>query len=210
MQKGDCMKISFWEKAFKNDKTFLFGSSPNKTLTEFESLFLKEGFVLDVGCGDGKNSIYLAQQGFKNIDAFDLSEAAINKVNIISKKNNLKINAQANTLENYMFEKKYDLILSFGVYHFVAKDVWENFIKEAQKNTNVGGIHIIQMFNDNLPPTPDIAQFAIGMAKDGEIKELYKDWEIIQFLSYEFEDEHPGVPLHKHASNKLVARKIAD
>lgn len=36
---------------------------------------------------------------------------------------------------------------------------------------------------------------------------MYKDWEIIEFLSYEFEEEHPGVPRHKHASNKLVARK---
>ena len=46
------------------------------------------------------------------------------------------------------------------------------------------------------------------MAKDGEIKELYDDWKIIEYLSYVFNDEHPGVPLHQHASNKIVARKI--
>ena len=57
-------------------------------------------------------------------------------------------------------------------------------------------------------PTFDIAPYAIGMAKDGELKEMYSDWEILQFLSYTFEEEHEGVPLHKHSSNKLVARKI--
>ena len=202
------MKIPFWEKAFKNDKTFLFGSSPNKTITEFENLFDKNGVILDVGCGDGKNTVYLARQGFENIDAFDLSEAAIRKLKRISDKEKLKINAQMKSLQEFNFEKQYDLVLSFGVYHFVPEQEWKNFILKAQQNTKRGGVHIIQMFNDSLPPTPDIAPYAVGMAKDGELKDLYKDWEILQFLSYEFEEEHPGVPLHKHASNKLVARKI--
>ncbi|MBP3446956.1 MAG: methyltransferase domain-containing protein [Clostridia bacterium] len=202
------MKIPFWEKAFKNDKTFLFGSSPNKTITEFENLFDKNGVILDVGCGDGKNAVYLARQGFENIDAFDLSEAAIEKLKRISNKEKLKINAQVKSLQEFNFEKQYDLVLSFGVYHFVPEQEWKSFVLKAQQNTKRGGVHIIQMFNDSLPPTPDIAPYAVGMAKDGELKDLYKDWEILQFLSYEFEEEHPGVPLHKHASNKLVARKI--
>lgn len=202
------MKIPFWEKAFKNDKTFLFGSSPNKTITEFENLFDKNSMILDVGCGDGKNAVYLARQGFENIDAFDLSEAAIEKLKRISEKEKLKINAQVKSLQEFNFEKQYDLVLSFGVYHFVPEQEWKSFILKAQQNTKRGGVHIIQMFNDSLPPTPDIAPYAVGMAKDGEIKDLYKDWEILQFLSYEFEEEHPDVPLHKHASNKLVARKI--
>ena len=202
------MKIPFWEKAFKNDKTFLFGSSPNKTITEFENLFDKNGVILDVDCGDGKNAVYLARQGFENIDAFDLSEAAIEKLKRISNKEKLKINAQVKSLQEFNFEKQYDLVLSFGVYHFVPEQEWKSFVLKAQQNTKRGGVHIIQMFNDSLPPTPDIAPYAVGMAKDGELKDLYKDWEILQFLSYEFEEEHPGVPLHKHASNKLVARKI--
>lgn len=202
------MKIPFWEKAFKNDKTFLFGSSPNKTITEFENIIDKNGVILDVGCGDGKNAVYLARQGFENIDAFDLSEAAIRKLKRISDKEKLKINAQVKSLQEFNFEKQYDLVLSFGVYHFVPEQEWKSFILKAQQNTKRGGVHIIQMFNDSLPPTPDIAPYAVGMAKDGELKDLYKDWEILQFLSYEFEEEHPGVPLHKHVSNKLVARKI--
>lgn len=45
------------------------------------------------------------------------------------------------------------------------------------------------------------------MADEGEIDKLYHDWEIIQTKSYTFDDEHPGVPKHKHASNKIVTRK---
>lgn len=201
------MKIPFWEKAFKKDKSFLFGSQPNKTIVEFEHLFRKDGAVLDIGCGDGKNSLYLAEQGFKNIDAFDISEAAIEKLKKLSAEKEANINAAVKQLQEFEFTQQYDLVMSFGVYHFVEKDVWKNFILKAKEHTSVGGIHIVQLFNDNIAPSPDIAPFAVGMAKDGEIKELYDDWEILQFLSYEFEEKHPGVPLHKHASNKIVARK---
>ncbi len=202
------MKISFWEKTFENDDTFLFGAPPNKTITEFEHIFDKSWAVLDVGCGDGKNAIYLAEKGFDSIDAFDISKNAIEKVNRICSKKGLTLNARNTAVQNFEFKKNYDLMLSFGVFHFISAEDWKSFISKAKAHTNVGGIHIIQMFTDNEPPTFDIAPYAIGMAKDGELKDLYADWEILQFLSYTFEEEHEGVPRHKHASNKLIARKI--
>ncbi len=202
------MKIEFWEDYFKDDSTFLFGGNPNQTIVDYEHLFDKKWSILDVGCGDGKNSFYLAKQGFENIDAFDISETAIAKIERLCKKEKVNINTKISTVADFEFNKQYDLVLSFGVYHFMAKEEWISFIEKSKRNTNIGGIHIIQMFNDSIAPTPDIEPYAIGMAKDGEIKELYSDWEIIEYLSYTFNDEHPGVPLHQHASNKLVARKI--
>ncbi len=80
-------------------------------------------------------------------------------------------------------------------------------IDRAKAHTNVGGIHIMQIFTDTVPAPAHIAPFAVGIAKDGEIWDLYHDWEILQFKSYTFEDEHPGVQKHLHASNKIVARR---
>ncbi len=83
----------------------------------------------------------------------------------------------------------------------------KKFISAAKEHTNIGGVHIMQIFTDTVPASEDIAPFAIGLAKDEEIKESYSDWEILQFQSYVFEDEHPNVPKHMHASNKIVARR---
>lgn len=202
------MKIPYWEETYKDDKIFTFRSDPNNSIVEFEHLFNKSGHVLDVGCGDGINSLYLANQGFLNIDAFDLSENAIAKLKRLSQASGLKIHAWTDNLCDYNFDKFYDLIISFGTLHFVSRENWHNFIINAKKNTAIGGFHIIQLFSNKVPASPDISSYAIGLADDGEIKELYKDWKIIQYKSYIFEEEHPDVPKHSHASNKIVVQRI--
>ena len=200
--------IPFWEEAYQDEDAIAFSVNSNATIKEFEHLFDKQTQILEVGCGEGQNIIYLAKQGFVNIDAFDLSSNAINKVMHRCEVSNVKVNAFIDDLTKYQFDKKYDWVMSFGTLHFVTKKEWKKFIYNAKENTNVGGIHIMQIFTDVVPATDDIAPFAIGIAKDGEIKELYQDWEIIQFKSYVFEDEHPNMPKHLHASNKIIARRI--
>ena len=142
------------------------------------------------------------------MDAFDLSKHGIAKLKHRCKLSNTQVNAFVADLTTYQFEQNYDMLTCFGTLHFVAKNEWKRFINNAKKYTNIGGIHIIQIFTDTVPASEDIAPFAIGLAKDEEIKELYIDWEILQFKSYVFEDEHPNVPKHLHASNKIVARRI--
>ena len=201
------MGIPFWEDAYKDDSVSAFGTQPNATIVEFQHLFDKSWSVLDVGCGDGKNALYLASLGYDNVDAFDLSESGIAKLNRIAAAGNIQVNSWAQDLTRFEFTKQYNLILSFGTLHLVSKEDWKNFIRAAKQHTAAGGIHIIQLFTNVLPASPDIAPFAIGLADDEEIKELYCGWEILQFKSYTFEDEHPGVPRHFHASNKIVAQK---
>lgn len=198
--------IPFWEKTYQEYDAITFSNKPNSTIAEFEYLIGKPSKVLDVGCGEGQNAIYLAGQGH-HVDAFDLSEHGIAKLKHICELSNVQVNAFAADLTTYQFEQCYDMITCFGTLHFVAKNGWKRFINNAKEYTNIGGIHIIQIFTDTVPASEDIAPFAIGLAKDEEIKELYADWEILQFKSYVFEDEHPNVPKHLHASNKIVARK---
>ena len=199
--------VPFWEKAYQEYDAVAFSNEPNITITEFEHLIDNQSKVLDVGCGEGQNAIYLAQKGH-HVDAFDLSEHGIAKLKYRCKLSNAQVNAFVADLTIYQFEQYYDMVICFGSLHFVTKNDWKQFINNAKEYTNIGGIHIIQIFTDVVPASEDIAPFAIGLAKDEEIKELYTDWEILQFKSYVFEDEHPNVPKHLHASNKIVARRM--
>ncbi len=199
--------VPFWEKSYQEIDTVAFSTEPNVTITEFEHLLNDQSKVLEVGCGEGQNAIYLAGKGH-HVDAFDLSEYGIAKLKHRCELSNVQVNAFTADLTTYQFERYYDMITCFGTLHFVDKNEWKKFIKNAKEYTNMGGIHIIQIFTDVVPASEDIAPFAIGLAKDEEIKELYTDWEILQFKSYVFEDEHPNVPKHLHASNKIVARRV--
>lgn len=197
----------FWEENYRNDDIAAFSPEPNPTLTEFEPALGRDSRVLEVGCGEGQNVLWLAKRGFRDIDAFDCSEAGIAKLKRLCEIQHVSMNAFVQDLRTYRFERKYDLILSFATLCFVEKSEWKNFLRRAKENTNDGGIHIIHLFTDTVPASPDIAPFAVGLAKDGELREMYEDWEILRFQSYEFEDVHPGVPKHTHAVNKIVARK---
>ena len=66
--------IPFLEKTYQEKDIITFSVKPNLTIKEFEHLLSKQSKILEAGCGEGQNAIYLAQQGYCNTDAFDLSE----------------------------------------------------------------------------------------------------------------------------------------
>ena len=201
------MNKPFWEETYQNDNVSTFGVEPNQSIRDYEYLFGKTWDILEIGCGEGKNPLYLASKGFTHINAFDLSENGIAKLSRMADKNGLRINAWVQDLRQFQFEMNYDLIISYGTLHFVEKHDWESLLSRAKENTNIGGIHIIQIFTNSVPVSPDIASFTVGLADDRELVNLYDDWEILEFKSYTFEDEHPGVPKHLHSSNRIVARR---
>ena len=200
------MQKPFWEESYLSDDVSAFGTEPNPTLVNLLCTFKPGGTVLDVGCGEGQNALFLAQNGFV-VDAFDNSPTGIDKLQRIASRQNIAINAWVQDLREYEFNQKYDVIMSFGTFHFVTKDDWRYFIRNAQENTNNGGIHVMQIFTNVLPATPDIVPFVKGLADDGELEALYENWTIIESKSYIFDDEHPGIDKHQHASNKIVVRK---
>ena len=202
------MKKPFWENTYSNDAITTFGTSPNRAIEDMWESFDKNWSILDVGCGEGKNPIFLAENGFKNVDAFDLSQAGINKLLRIGHLKNVKVNAWVQDLTEFSFKKKYDLIISYGTLHFVNKDEWKRFIIEAKNNTNIGGLNIFQIFTNKVPASYDIAAFVKGLADEGELESMYRDWQIINTISHVFEDEHPGVEKHLHASNIVVAKRV--
>lgn len=202
------MKKPFWENTYSDDTVTTFGTKPNRAVEDMWESFDKNWSILDVGCGEGKNPIFLAENGFKDVDAFDLSQEGIDKLLRIAYLKKVKVNAWVQDLTEYSFKKNYDLIISYGTLHFVSKDEWKRFIIEAKKNTNIGGLNIFQIFSNKVPASADIAAFAKGLADEGELASMYHDWQIISTTSHVFEDEHPGVAKHLHASNTVVAKRI--
>jgi tellurite methyltransferase len=200
----------FWENTYLDDTVSTFGTKPNQAIEAYWKTFDKNWSILDVGCGEGKNDVFLAENGFNDVNAFDISGTGIQKLLRISFDKKLNINAWVQDLTKNDFDKQYDLIMSHGVLHFVEKEKWKEFIIKAKQNTKMNGLHILQIFTNKVPASPDIAPYVKGLADEGELESMYQDhnWEIVESKAYIFDDEHPGVEKHVHAANRIVARKI--
>lgn len=202
------MGTPFWERTYEDDTVSTFGVRPNRAVEAMWESFDMNATILDVGCGEGKNPIFLAEKGFANVDAFDISQAGITKLNETAKSKNLQINAWVEDLTTFTFQKSYDVIISYGTFHFVEKEKWVKFITDAKRSTSLGGLNIFQIFTNKVPASYDIAPFVKGLANEGELASFYIDWDIIKSDGHVFEDEHPGVEKHWHAANTIVARNV--
>ena len=77
-------KEPFWESLYADPEVSAFSKGPTVDVNEFYDLFPKGAKVLDVGCGEGRNSIFMAKIGHE-VDAFDVSENAVEKAKKIAR-----------------------------------------------------------------------------------------------------------------------------
>jgi tellurite methyltransferase len=197
----------FWEQTYGDDTIATFSKRPTVDIAEHWELFSGGSSVLDVGCGEGRNSIFLAERGFA-VDAIDISEAGIEKAKRIAAARGVSVNFWRCDMARFEFEKDYDVILSHGVLHLPEKADRDRFIERARLHTAVGGFNCISVFTDRLPATPDNAPFTHSLFYVGELPGKYADWEIVFHREGTFEDTHPGGIHHHHAHEGIIARRI--
>jgi len=109
---------------------------------------IKIGTALDLGCGTGMKSIYLAQKGFE-VTGVDISETAIR----IAKENALKAKVKisfivANATDlSFLKNKKFDFILDWANLHGIPKNERKDYIRETAKHIKWGGMLLLRCFS---------------------------------------------------------------
>ena len=76
-----------------------------------------------------------------------------------------------------------------------------------KQSTIPGGINAVGVFTDTVPEPEDQRGMMVGLFKEGELREQYQAWEIIDSTVYRFTHTHPDGPTHEHAGNSVLARK---
>ncbi len=201
-----CTKDSNKLYEYLNKEKSTFGN-PSKEVKELVPYLKKDAKILDVGCGDGRHALYLVSLGFQ-VDAFDLSKNAIEKIDYLKQKNNLNIHTRVCDVLDYPFRYSYDLIIVHGVLQFIDKTKQPQVIELLKKWTNVNGYHVIALFTDEEPIPDDLKDVMVGVFKNEEIKDYYTNWKTLMFENKKFHDEHENGIKHLHAMNKLVVKKI--
>ena len=197
----------FWEDEYLNEQRSTFGQ-PSPEVGDLVPRLPADARILDVGCGDGRHALYLAGLGFP-VDAFDVSENAIQKLDLLKEQRHLAIHTRVCDVLDFDFQHKYDLIIIHGVLQFIDRAKQPGIIALLKEWTCPGGYHIIALFTDEVPVPDDLKDVMIGVYRNEEIKEHYADWDVCMFERKIFHDEHENGVRHCHAMNKLVARKAA-
>lgn len=103
---------SAWDAKY-NRPTFIFGKRPADFLAENYHYLPFEGSVLDMGMGEGRNAVFLAQKGFK-VTGVDISSVAVKKANLLAKEYGVKIKGVVASLKDYKIAPgSFDAIICF-------------------------------------------------------------------------------------------------
>jgi len=173
--------------------------------------YINSGKVLDIGAGEGRNSLFLAEKGFE-VEAVDISEVGIKKLKNSAKEKELKIKVKIADLNEIDLDDSYDMIVcSFITHHFIRDDVVRLFEK-MKKHTNYNGLNVISSF------TKDGDFFSANPTTDkyypakGEIKDFYKDWAILEYREEKSKTRktHPdGSPMFNFSSLMITQKKLS-
>ncbi|MFC6120660.1 tellurite resistance methyltransferase TehB [Citrobacter bitternis] len=141
--------------------------------------FVKPGKTLDLGCGNGRNSLYLAANGF-DVTAWDKNAASINNIDTIRQAEGLNtLQTAVVDLNALSFEGEYDFILSTVVMMFLEPQTIPGLIANMQLCTKAGGYNLIVAAMDTAD-FPCTVGFPFAF-KENELRDYYAGWELEKY-----------------------------
>ena len=185
---------------YSNDELYQLGSwltRPIKTIKEIVPLF--EGYeklrVLDLGCGVGRNSIFIAEE-FKETDCIvecvDILELAIDKLMFNAEKYGVsgQIRGIVKSIEEYeISEDMYDFIIAVSALeHVETKGAFLSKLEEMREGIRENGV-VCLVINSEVRESDKVtgaelpAQFEVNL-KTEELQEILKrtfeGWKILK------------------------------
>ena len=131
-------KVGRWNRILTS-ATPTFNTKPNDFLVEMAK-DLKPGTALDVGMGQGRNAIWLAQQGWE-VTGFDPADEAVSLAEKNAAAAGVRVHTEVKGVGDFDFgNRRWDLILL----SYVGGREWINRIQRALRP---GGVLIIEAFH---------------------------------------------------------------
>lgn len=167
----------------------------------------KDKKVLDIGCGEGKDAVYMASKGY-SVTAFDVTENGIKKTIRMAKENNVEINAYVDDINTFETNEKFDIVYSTGTIQYLFDENKKPFFDKIEYITKKNGFVFFNVFVDKpfleLPPDWDIEE---KMWKSGELFSFFPNWKFHKIDETIFEDNSNGIP-HFHCMDTIICEKV--
>jgi tellurite methyltransferase len=199
---------SKYNKIYSEDE-HAFGFGQPEKLVKNLLKFKTSGSALELGAGEGRNSIFLAKNGFQTT-AQDISQIGLDRIDETAIKNNLNIKTELKDIRSLDSSEQYDVLICTFVLHHLTRDEALKTIKQIQQNTNPEGLNLIISFTKNgdfFKENINTEKFYLEL---NELKDLYADWDILEYEETKGEarrQKPDGTPMF-NISAKILAKKI--
>jgi len=167
------------------------------------------GRALDLGAGEGADTIRLALLGYQ-VDAVDISSTGVEKIEKFASAEGVshKVTVHRADVREYAPAHSYDIIISNGLLHYIADKI--PVIELMRDATAPKGLNVVSLWSkytappachDIVPVYPD--------DENGVVTTLYEDWpkELLYFERDKPESAHSDLPEHRHSHIKMIARR---
>ena len=184
-EKGFAQAKEVWDERFRR-QDFLFGEEPNQYLVSRVSS-LKSGRALLVADGEGRNSVWLAKQGFE-VDAFDISSEAVTKARAFAERSGVHVNYCCCEYRDFDWQPGYyDSVVGI-FFQFASPAMRADLFQRLSQCLKPGGTLLIQGY------TPSQLIYKTGgpgkldhLYEESTLKEGFPGYDWLDFRLYEDE-----------------------
>lgn len=206
---------TFWDAEYKNPTHLKLSTKQSEDLEKFtrwvlrrkrEDVLSPAASVLDVGCGNGRNLIFLNQSFGTQGVGYDISKAAVAQAVAASKGMNIKYTARSIAGKLDVPDNSQALVLDMMTSHFLTAEERTELRDEIFRALEPGGLLFMKTFLkdgdlhtkrliEERPGTEDGSYIHPVM---GVAEYVYSEEELVNFLSEKF-IIHKIYRSHKHA-----------
>lgn len=195
-----------WDARF-NQAGFLFGLEPNRFLVAQRHRLTPASRILSVADGEGRNSVWLAQQGM-SVVAFDFSPVAVDKARRLAAEQGVSVDYRVATVDEWDWQPAaFDAVVAIFV-QFAPPDRRARLFAGMQRTLKPGGLLLVQGY------TPRQLIFRTGGPDRADqlytsqlLRELLHECEIVELLEHEAELAEGCAHFGRSALLDCVARK---
>jgi cyclopropane fatty-acyl-phospholipid synthase-like methyltransferase len=106
----------------------------------------RHGRALDLGCGTGTHSLYLARCGYR-VDAVDFSGPALGRAAARARAAGCDIRFLCADVLRYQADQPYDLVIDYGCFHSLEPHDRDAYARRVEALTAPGGQFILMAFS---------------------------------------------------------------
>lgn len=159
----------FWDPFYSNRKRPVpfFKNAPDENLVSYyERDLIRLGKAMDLGCGPGRNSIFLAKQGF-DVIGYDISNVAIQWARERANESKLNVEFECKSVFEIDDNDQFDLVYDSGCLHHLLPHRRIQYLNMIYRSLKPGGLFGITCFRPGFGD------------QGGPVREM-SDWEVYE------------------------------